>query len=211
MDKESWSVVDLARVRAASGAAAREEVSGVVLNATDAYVCVVTRARTMVHAHVECHMPRKGQGGEDERMRAKASFYDRCVDALARHADADRARAILFAGPGQWKTELMAHVREVAGRADAGGGKPAAHMASVVQLARHHGKFLAVDVADVNRESFAEAVSRRAVVERVGSGAGGGGADGDDGVGAERRLLDEWRELWRADTGRVAYGARTVS
>lgn len=112
--KDEWDQGDLDLIAKSCDITGKAEVAAVVLQEGVAHICFITENMTVLRDKIEKSIPKKRRGDSSAHDKALDKFYGHVVDAMVRHLDLNKLKAVILASPGFWAQGLYDKYLEVA-------------------------------------------------------------------------------------------------
>lgn len=187
--KEEWDSVSLGTLKEACDAKERSEIGAVVLQEGLANVCLVTEHMTVLRQKVEAGIPRKRRGSTEAYEKGLERFYKLVMEAILRHFDFDKVKAVLLASPGFVAEGLRDYLLKEAVRTE---------NKAVLQS---KSKFIVVHTSSGHIHALNEVLKSPEVTSKL----------SDTRYARETRAMDEFFEMMNNDEDRAWYGPKEVA
>jgi protein pelota len=190
--KEEWDNLHSMRLREACSDDARADVVAVLMQNGTAQVCFINGSVFTTRAKVELAIPKKRKGTTAGRDDTIVKFFGQVADMLLTNVPADKAKVILFCGPGHIRDEFIEYMAVEASRAEA---SPA-----LKSFMAERAKFCSVKVSSADRSALQEALIDPNVQQRMQSAR----------VANDLKAYDDFQTMMARDPDRAVYGAQAV-
>lgn len=99
IEKDCWDQIYLDRIEEACNPERAAEIAAIVMQPGLAHLCLVTGSITVTKARIDVTIPKK-RTGSTNHAKALKKFYEACYQAVLRHVDFAKIKAVLCASPG---------------------------------------------------------------------------------------------------------------
>jgi protein pelota len=117
LEKVCWDQIYLEILDDSCNPTANSELAAVVMHMGLAHVCLITGSLTVTKARIETNIPKKRTGSSNNSKGIK-KFFDAVYQALLRHIDFNKIKAILIGSPGYVKDDFFTYLKEESIRRD---------------------------------------------------------------------------------------------
>eukprot|EP00536_Pseudo-nitzschia_multiseries_P010197 jgi/Psemu1/25321/gm1.25321_g len=111
LEKTCWDQIYLDLVDEACNPDRQAELAAVVMHMGLAHVCVVTGSMTLTKARIETNIPKK-RTGSSNNAKAINRFFEAVYQAILRHVDFSKIKAVLIGSPGYVKDDFYAYLKD---------------------------------------------------------------------------------------------------
>lgn len=111
IEKTCWDQIYLEIVEEACNPDRQAELAAVVMHMGLAHVCLVTGSLTVTKAKIETNIPKK-RTGSSNNAKAIVKFFEAVYQAILRHVNFTKVKAILIGSPGYVKDDFMVYLKE---------------------------------------------------------------------------------------------------
>jgi protein pelota len=109
IEKQCWDQIYLDRLDEAIHPERQAEIAAVVMQTGLAHVCLVTGALTITKARIDMNIPKK-RPGSSQHSKAITRFYENVYQAVLRHIDFAKVKAVLIGSPGFVKNDFYQYM-----------------------------------------------------------------------------------------------------
>jgi protein pelota len=117
IEKQCWDQIYLDRLEEAIHPERQAEIAAIVMQTGLAHVCLVTGALTITKAKIDMNIPKK-RPGSSQHSKAITRFYENVYQAVLRHIDFAKVKAVLIGSPGFIKNDFYQYMLQESVRRD---------------------------------------------------------------------------------------------
>lgn len=117
IEKQCWDQIYLDRLDEAIHPERQAEIAAIVMQTGLAHVCLVTGALTITKARIDMNIPKK-RPGSSQHSKAITKFYENVYQAVLRHIDFAKVKAVLIGSPGFVKNDFYQYMLQESVRRD---------------------------------------------------------------------------------------------
>ena len=189
IEKTCWDQIYLEIIEEACNPDRQAELAAVVMHMGLAHVCLVTGSLTVTKARIETNIPKK-RTGSSNNAKAIKKFFEAVYQALLRHVDFQKIKAILIGSPGYVKDDFLVYLKEECVRRD---DRPFMDAVS-------KDKFVLVKASNGHKYALEEVFSDPTITKKI----------DDTKVIKEVAILNKFMRMMDVDPDRAYYGYNHV-
>ncbi|GFH58401.1 protein pelota [Chaetoceros tenuissimus] len=154
IEKDCWDQIYLDRIEEACNPERAAEIAAIVMQPGLAHLCLVTGSITVTKARIDVTIPKK-RTGSTNHAKALKKFYEACYQAVLRHVDFAKIKAVLCASPGYVKDDFYKYLCEECVRRDDR------------KLLENKSKFVLCKASSGHKHALEEVFSDEAIMARM--------------------------------------------
>ena len=185
IEKDCWDQIYLEILEEACNPDRQAELAAIVMHSGLAHLCLVTGSLTITKARIETNIPKK-RTGSSQNSKAITKFFEAIYQAILRHVDFAKVKAVLIGSPGYTKDDFFVYLKETCVKRD---DKP-------LRDAVHQDKFVLVRASNGHKYALEEVFSDPAITKKI----------EDTKVVKEVAILGKFMRMMDTDPDKAYYG-----
>jgi len=185
IEKDCWDQIYLEILEEACNPDHQAELAAIVMHSGLAHLCLVTGSLTITKARIESNIPKK-RTGSSNNAKAITKFFEAIYQAILRHVDFSKVKAVLIGSPGYTKEDFFAYLKETCVKRDD----------RVLRDAVQQDKFVLVRASNGHKYALEEVFSDPAIAKKI----------EDTKVVKEVAILNKFMRMMDSDPDKAYYG-----
>ena len=190
IEKDCWDQIYLEILEEACNPDHQAELAAIVMHSGLAHLCLVTGSLTITKARIETNIPKK-RTGSSNNAKAITKFFEAIYQAILRHVDFSKVKAVLIGSPGYTKEDFFAYLKETCVKRDD----------RVLRDAVQQDKFVLVRASNGHKYALEEVFSDPAIAKKI----------EDTKVVKEVAILNKFMRMMDSDPDKAYYGYSHVN
>ena len=185
IEKDCWDHIYLEILEEACNPDRQAELAAIVMHSGLAHLCLVTGSLTVTKARIETNIPKK-RTGSSNNAKAVAKFFEAIYQAILRHVDFSRVKAVLIGSPGYTKDDFLVYLKETCVKRDD----------RALRDALQQDKFVLVRASNGHKYALEEVFSDPTICKKI----------EDTKVVKEVAILNQFMRMMDTDPNKAYYG-----
>mmetsp|Transcript_19128 Transcript_19128/g.47594 ORF Transcript_19128/g.47594 Transcript_19128/m.47594 type:complete len:419 (+) Transcript_19128:414-1670(+) len=185
IEKDCWDQIYLEILEEACNPERQAELAAIVMHSGLAHLCLVTGSLTITKARIETNIPKK-RTGSSNNAKAITKFFEAIYQAILRHVEFSKVKAVLIGSPGYTKDDFFAYLKETCVKRD---DRP-------IRDAVQQDKFVLVRASNGHKYALEEVFSDPAITKKI----------EDTKVVKEVAILNQFMRMMDTDPDKAYYG-----
>lgn len=185
IEKDCWDQIYLEILEEACNPDLQAELAAIVMHSGLAHLCLVTGSLTITKARIETNIPKK-RTGSSQNSKGITKFYEAVYQAIVRHVDFTKVKAVLIGSPGYTKDDFFVYLKETCVKRDD----------RALRDAVHQDKFILVRASNGHKYALEEVFSDPAITTKI----------DDTKVVKEVAILGNFMKMMDTDPDKAYYG-----
>ena len=185
IEKDCWDQIYLEILEEACNPDRQAELAAVVMHSGLAHLCLVTGSLTITKARIETNIPKK-RTGSSNNAKAITKFFEAIYQAILRHVDFSKVKAVLMGSPGYTKDDFFVYMKETCVKRDD----------KALRDAIQQDKFVLVKASNGHKYALEEVFADPAIAKRI----------EDTKVVKEVAILHKFMRMMDTDPDKAYYG-----
>ena len=185
IEKDCWDQIYLEILEEACNPDRQAELAAIVMHSGLAHLCLVTGSLTVTKARIEMNIPKK-RTGSSQNAKGINKFFEAVYQAIVRHVDFNKVKALLIGSPGYTKDDFFVYVKETCVKRDD----------RAIRDALHQDKFVLCRASNGHKHALEEVFSDPTIAKRI----------EDTKVVKEVAILNDFMRMMDTNPDKAYYG-----
>ena len=185
IEKDCWDQIYLEILEEACNPERQAELAAIVMHSGLAHLCLVTGSLTITKARIETNIPKK-RTGSSNNAKAITKFFEAIYQAILRHVEFSKVKAVLIGSPGYTKDDFFAYLKETCVKRDD----------RAIRDGVQQDKFVLVRASNGHKYALEEVFSDPAITKKI----------EDTKVVKEVAILNQFMRMMDTDPDKAYYG-----